>query len=482
MITKNKLFIIASLLLFSLLFIKALSASSALMTLIFLLFFSISFAVSPKLSYLLYIPFSLFFEQNYSTEIARYVFSPLSSNMMLFKNWTDIFHSEIYKFSSFDIILLTYILYFVICVYFLKKETRIPHFNLFIFGYLSYLILFALWGFIHKSDPFAAYWQVKPLAYLPFIYVLTYYFIDNIGDIYLILSGIFTATMLKLFQTYYFANIIAPGLTVHLRSLSLSHEETLFYIFIILLLFFIGRFFQHRIAPVICSVMIIFSLVGLTYARRRIAFPLLALSLFVLFIFYRGANKRQIQISLGVLLVALISLFFILTYSPNTIPFSETAKSVATGIGWYADRDNQADFTSNYYRMIEQTNLQYNIKYNFLGTGLGAQLKEIHEQIHHFIGDKIFSHNQILQLWALTGIFGFILFLSFWAWLISYFSFLHLNSKDTFLSVLTICVVCYFVMYLLFSYYDMALMEYRQNILLGLLIGSVIKLKELTNS
>jgi len=481
-IRKNsKIFLNISLLILSFSLIKAFDAPSSLMNLLFLVFFFINFTISPKYSYLLYIPFSLFFEHNSSFEISTNIFLPISTKMMLFKNWTDVFYNEIYKFSSFDIILLTYVLYFLMQKFYFKNGTRIHHFNVIFWGYLSYLLVFTLWGFMHDSDPFAAYWQIKPLAYLPIIYILTYYFIERINDIYIILSAILTVTLLKLSQTYYFAYAIAPQLAEKLRALSLSHEETLFYILIGFFLFFACIFSKRKTIVFVCGIMTFMSLGGLVHANRRISFALLACYMAIVSLFYRGPKQIQIRAILGIVLLVMLSLFILLVLSPARLPLSDTAKSIATGLGRFTSPEYARDFSSNYYREIERANLRLNIKDNFWGVGFGAQLAEEYEQYVHYIDEDIFSHNQILQIWALTGVPGFILFLSFWAWIISYISFLHKNSKEAVFSALCICVICYIVAYLLYSYYEMMLTEFRQNIMLGILIASVFKLKELTS-
>ena len=204
----------------------------------------------------------------------------------------------------------------------------------------------------------------------------------------------------------------------------------------------------------------------------------LALILGVAFIivmafFLLRAQRKQLLI--GCLLIAVISpIYFAATWTSKSI-IAEPTRAIRSLV--YPEG---RDTTSNLSREIEALDLKYNIQGSpIIGRGYGRSIIffiPILGQNYDFYFWDIVPHNTILWVWMRLGVVGFSAF-----WFMSGRGIVHSllvakNARDKYIQSTAIFGVISMLTWLLMATFDMGLVDFREMILVGAMMGIVSRL------
>ena len=100
-----------------------------------------------------------------------------------------------------------------------------------------------------------------------------------------------------------------------------------------------------------------------------------------------------------------------------------------------------------------------------------AELPSLPAPIVYFI-----AHNQILWIWAMSGIIGFVAFWFFATFAVAHGTRLARTLQTPYLKAVAALATLHVCMQMLVSYGDQQLTEYRTTVYLGLLLGTLVRL------
>ena len=256
----------------------------------------------------------------------------------------------------------------------------------------------------------------------------------------------------------------------------LSHEESyLFALFFLLaLILFLFRSHRGQIWFVILAAPP--ALLSLLANERRAGFLALMIGVVVaIFLAYVLVQSRRKAILVaGILTAVLFSTYIGLSWNSAGL-VGQPARSVKSLLD-----PNNRDANSDSFRGIEGLNLKYNIQIDpLLGRGYGTTI--IFYIPQPFIGNlfyywDIIPHNTILWIWMRLGVVGFSAF-----WFLvgrSLLASIMVTKRlsDPYLQSVGVFGVVALVTWVFMGMVDMGIVDFRQTILIGSLIGLVSRL------
>jgi hypothetical protein len=327
----------------------------------------------------------------------------------------------------------------------------------------------AVHGVIAGGDYKMALWEIRPTIYIAVMYFLATQLPDRLETVNAFLWTFVATVAIKSLQGSFlvFSVVLAGG--PHPDFL-LGHEDSVFFVLFLVLAAGLWLFRQkgalRRVATALVPLVI---LVNLANSRRVSWLQLGACSLVLLvLVWVRLPDRRRLVV--GVLVaIAIVCAIYLPLYWNQTGLLGQPARAVHSMIS-----PDPRDAASDLYRLVENANLQLNIKRSpFIGLGYGIPIDYVIpivdlSRIDPFI--KYIPHNTLLYVWMRVGALGALVFWSFIGFAIVSACRL-LRARDPRLALYGAVAVCALVNYLIEGYLDLGLFWFRVAMIMGCMLG-----------
>jgi len=259
----------------------------------------------------------------------------------------------------------------------------------------------------------------------------------------------------------------------------LSHEESylfaLFFIFALTLLLFRSHRGQLWFVLMISAPV----LLAFVANQRRVGSLALILGVMVVLIlvYVLLKSRRKALLTSGLALIAILPIYMGITWNSNSLA-AEPTRAVKSLI-----RPNERDATSNTYREVEALNLKYNIQIDpLIGRGYGKPI--IFFIPLPYIGDIFYwwdfiPHNTLLWVWMRLGVVGFAAFWFLIGRAIVGSIIVTKRSRDPYLQSVAVFTVAALITWVLMGMSDMGLVDFRETVLIGVLIGLITRIPQM---
>lgn len=358
----------------------------------------------------------------------------------------------------------------------LKRQRLLQGGELFL-PYIFFLLC-VVWGIVHGlstgGDLKITVNEVRSFWYLFLGYLLAYNLIRSKRHLrYFFWFIIFCAGIKALEGVYIYAIVIHGDLT-HYHAI-MSHEESYFWISILLLIVLFSLYSKYRPQLYTALALLPFLLISLIANNRRVDFVALLVGLVMAWVLI-FVIKPQARKGLLILLMstALLVGAYVAAFHNGQGGFSEPARAIVSV--FYPD---PTDAASNLYRDIENYDLKYTVQANPLGLGFGKPFLEPillpdisqDDPVYNFI-----PHNTIYWIWMRLGPIGYLAAWYLFGSIIVRGCIYARQLKDNYLQLIAIFIVCMVIMEIIVAFADYQLFFYRNVIYVGMLAGILMKL------
>jgi O-antigen ligase len=326
------------------------------------------------------------------------------------------------------------------------------------------------WGLARRGDSNIALWEVRPMLYLPLMFVLTSNLMTTRAQanrvMWVAMAALFLVALIGIW-TYTTALrpingrldwVIEHGTAVRLNTL-----------FVFMAAVFMVR--GSRAKRIGLPIMALFALYTYAVAQRRAAMIALALALGLMLILLAQQNRRAFwRIAPPILL---ISFFYLAAFWNSSGKLGLPARAIRSALS-YTSGNVQED-ASTFYRLIENMNISYTLHQAPLtGVGFGQQFHIIAPMpdISYFQWWQYITHNSIVWMWMETGALGFFCLVFLVGVVIARGVRVVRGLPDADMAAIALTAVLYVVMHFIYAYVDMA-WDMQSMIYLGLMIGLI---------
>lgn len=321
--------------------------------------------------------------------------------------------------------------------------------------FTAFLVLGLVYGlFIRHGDVRIGLWEARPIFYLPIMLLLARNLLRTPQQINVAIWAVMLALFIEgLIGTYYYFHTLGADLSA-VRSIT-----------------------EHS-AAVQMNTLFLLAMAAWIYGaswRKRFLLPLMALALVVP---YLATQRRAAFITLGLALVLMLvilfrerrRLFWILapalflggvaylaafwnSSSALGLPAEAVRSVVSRNVG------NVEDWSSNFYRILENANISYtlhNAPLQGVGFGNPFYIRVVMPDISFFEWWQYITHNSILWIWMKTGAGGFIALITLVgvAIMLGVRALWHLPGGD--ISAIAAVLLFYIIMHFTYAYVDIS--------------------------
>lgn len=270
-------------------------------------------------------------------------------------------------------------------------------------------------GLITGGDVKIALWTVRPLAYFYLAYLLTLQLLTDrrqiTGLLWLLIVGAALKGLIGWWRYYVDlgADLSALNQVEGMNSL-MSHDESFFYLAVILLLavqLLYGAPRGQRLAALLATPLVLLPFLANQRRAASLALIIALVLLGVVTISLLASRRRAILT--GIVLAAAVLPFYVaMSWNADSLA-AEPVRAVRSGVS-----PESRDLASNEYREAENVNLEFTVRSDpLLGIGFGKEMREVWplpDLSAQFAWYKIAPHNSILWVMMTIGIGGFAIF------------------------------------------------------------------------
>ncbi len=321
-----------------------------------------------------------------------------------------------------------------------------------------------------------ALWEARAQIYLFLVYMLV---VNTIRDprhvgrlMWLFMAGVALKGFIGLWRFL----VTLQGDLVNVAEMSntnsiLSHEESFLFALFFLLALALFLFRSHRGQLWFACLAALPVLIAFLANQRRVGtLALLAgIVLVTFFAYLLIKSRRRVIMAVAVTLAVLLPVYIGAMWNSTSV-VAEPARAVKSLI-----QPNERDAGSNDYRVIEAENLKYNIYMNpILGRGYGKPI--IFFVPMPFIGNifvwwDIIPHNTVLWVWMRLGYIGFAAFWLFIGRSLVAAVLAARQARTPYFQSFAVFTVAALSAWVMMGALDMGLVDYRETVLMGTLVG-----------
>ena len=331
--------------------------------------------------------------------------------------------------------------------------------------FLAAIVFGLLIGLARGGDTRAAIFEVRPLLIFPVVYLLANSLFSTARHYRHLMIGILAAVVLQsvislrsLLSLTSYERDGLESLTEHGSSIGMN----LLLVAMIASLAIQGATAQARWLIMLSAIPVTYVYV---YSQRRAAVValVLALILFAVILFWRQRRTFWVVVPIA----SLIAVGYVGAFWNSTGTIGFPAQAVKTVIA--PEQLSAADQSSDLYRQIENFDLMVTIRADpLLGQGFGQPfLRPVAlPDISVFEFNEYIPHNSFLWIWIKIGFVGFVAMIYMIARAVSLGAARVRQQATGFDLVVSIIAVLYVVMFIVYTYVDIA-WEPRNAVLLG---------------
>ncbi len=345
---------------------------------------------------------------------------------------------------------------------------------------IPFLFLFAcvIWGIIHGLSGGGTLQiiveEVRSFWYLFLGYLLAFNFVRQKQHLRYIFWVVILCAGIKALQGVYIYIFVIHGDLADNHQI-MSHEESYFWISILLLIVLFSLHSKYRPHFYTALAILPFLLISLIANNRRADFVALLVGLVVAWVLIFTVKKYARKYLIAVLLVAaLLGGAYVAAFYNGTGGVSTPARAVVSVF-----RPDPNDAASNLYRDIEDYDLKYTVKLNPMGLGFGRPFLQpillpdlsTLDPVYNYI-----PHNTIYWVWMRLGPIGYLALWYLFGAIIVRGSLITRKLKDNYLQLVAIYIVAMIIMEIIVAFADYQLSFYRNVIFVGMLSGVLMRL------
>jgi hypothetical protein len=342
----------------------------------------------------------------------------------------------------------------------------------------AFLLLCVVWGIVHGlgtgGNLQITTEEVRSFWYLFLGYLLAYNLINSKGRLRLFFWFIIICAGIKALEgVYIYIAVIHRNLTEY-RSI-MSHEESYFWIAILLLTVLFSLYYKYRPQFYTALALLPFLLISLDANNRRADYIALLMGLLVawilIFAIKKGGRKGLVIV---LICTSLLGGAYVAAFYNGQGTLSAPAHAIISVI-----HPDPTDAASNLYRDIEDYDLSYTVKLNPLGLGFGKPFLEPELLPDILTLDPVYlfiPHNTIYWVWMRLGPIGYLALWYLFGAIIVRGCLYTRQLKDKYLQLIAIYIVCMVIMEIIVAFADYQLSFYRNVIYVGMLAGILMKL------
>jgi hypothetical protein len=333
--------------------------------------------------------------------------------------------------------------------------------------YVGYIVFAVIHGQSRGGDFLPALWELRGVFYLVFITLLTPQLIHTEQQVKVVIwvligSLFFRATEVNYL---YMDNGFSPG-----EAGWGDHEDAGFFTSLLIFTPALMLFKADRAQRKFLLYSYPYFVMAFIAGDRRTVYAVLAVSA-IIFVLMMDQQYRR-RVGAWVWKIGLVFAVYLVVFWNSTNSLAGPAQQIKSAL---AEDEAAAgeSYSSNLYRKAEDYNLSLMIRQNLiLGTGYGIQIdySPVPMPIFWDLGFYI-PHNQMYGLAAKAGIIGFCLF---WFFYLSVFFEVSTGVKivqSPYARAVLVLVSAALVNHLVYSYFDIMLTYFRNNVYLGTLLG-----------
>jgi hypothetical protein len=343
----------------------------------------------------------------------------------------------------------------------------------------------ALYGWTTGGDTKIIVVELRPFIYLFESYLVAYNLASRKSHVRIFFWFVIVGAGVKALQGIYIYFIALHGQLGD--NTVLSHEESYFFIGLLLLVVLLSLHQRYRPQLVAALCVLPFVVVTLVLNDRRADYVALLAGLGTAWtlMFLCKPQARKLLVIVGVSSLVL-GAGYIAVFANSTAGYAKPASAIIAV--FHPNLNDTRDNNSNAYRNIENLDLKYTIQHNNFLFGLGfgkpylqpTPLTTVFQNIQAVdIYYNYVPHNNIYWIWMRLGAVGFLVFWFLISSIIARGSIIARQLRDPYLQLVAIYAVAMTIMEIIVALADYQLFFYRNVIYLGLLAGILMKLPEL---
>lgn len=340
--------------------------------------------------------------------------------------------------------------------------------------YASSIVFFVVYGILRGGSTLPAIWEVRGIFYLFALILLVPQLIRTREQVIAMLWTILAALTFRAIEVSF--HFISAGFTLGGSSTGGwgNHEDAGFQATFVV---FVAGLYVLKLGSkkqkLILTLLMIPVLLAIVASDRRTVYPVFAASFLLIAVLLPGEfQKKIIRVGwkLGILFVIYVAVFW---NSRSESILLMPVKNIREGLAGDDQEAAGESYSSNLYRRVENYDLYAMIKSQpILGHGYGVLLDyRMPVPVQWDLGFYI-PHNQVLGVYAKTGSVGFLIFLMFYLSVSARIArgFGELDVGDYHRAILVL-VGAAIINHVVYSFFDIMLTYYRNNVYLGILLG-----------
>ena len=382
--------------------------------------------------------------------------------------------------------LFLFILFVIICHRIVTRKTILKGGALIVPFLLFFLCLIggAVYGYLTGGSLKVIVVELRPFVYFFESYLIAYNLVARKSHVRIFFWFVIAGAGLKALQGIY----IYLKLHGQLGDFTLmSHEESFFFIGILLLVILLSVHTHYRPQLLAALAVLPFVVVTLVLNDRRADYVAFLLGLGAAWMLMLVTMQQARKVLLVILFISLaFGGGYVALFAGSTSGIGLPAHALISIFNPAVTDLRNAD--SNQYRIDENFDLKYTVEHNnpLVGLGFGKPYLQPIPLTIVFPGiaaaDLYYAyvpHNNIYWVWMRLGAVGFLAFWYLIGSIIVRGSLIARQVRDRYLQMIAIYVVCMTIMEIVVAYADYQLFSFRNVIYIGLLVGMLMKLPEL---
>ncbi len=347
--------------------------------------------------------------------------------------------------------------------------------------YMFSLVFFVLYGLFKGGEFIPALWEIRGIFYLVILMAIIPQIIRTEDQVRHMIWAVIAGMGFRAIEvTRHFAG--ADFSLIGSAGGWGNHEDSGLLATLVIFTIAMRSYKADRKQNIVLTILLPLMFIAIVASDRRTAYPVMA-GAFIFFLVVQPpvVQKKIMSVvwKLGIVFAIYLGIFW---NSTSTSMFIKPAVAIREGFAG-DDKNEAADsYTSNLYRKVENYDLQRMITMQpLLGTGYGVK-------IDYFMPIPILwdmgfysPHNQILGVMAKTGFVGFAIFVFFYLSAMAEIGQNFARIEDKYFRAVLVLAGAAVINHLVFSFFDIVLTYYRNNIYLGALLGtaaSIIAISE----
>ncbi len=337
------------------------------------------------------------------------------------------------------------------------------------------LLAFVLLGTVHGlavgGDYRMAIWEIRPTVYLFLSYLFVVQLPAELSTLTMLLWTFVIAVGLRAIEGIW---LVVTVMLIHGQRPDslLTHEDSLFFVLYVILVGSLWIFGQRgRLRSLATALLPLVLIVALANNRRTAWLQLGICGLLMLVLVWVRLPRLRPRLTAALVVMAVAGGLYLRLYWNQTGLLAEPASAVRSLFA-----PDPRDASSDLYRVIENANLELNIRMSpLIGRGYGVpidyripivDLSRIDPFIHYI------PHNDVLYVWMRLGIVGALVF-----WSVIGFAVVGacrlIRARHPGLVLYGLLVACAIAAYLIQGALDLGFFWFRVAVLMGALFGAL---------